>query len=158
MTSPACYTAALVNHTLLLPDEEAVQHRLEQQPDSLDAVVVFPQALAAAKAAPAAAASAQAGDATSAPPAAPAAAAKPAIRRGSSQHNSGSGKRGQQRGPVVQKKQLVGCGAPGPPSGDGLMLDYVIRMNSSDIPPTQLLQDLFDVSPGIMPVPGNLLW
>ncbi|KAI8469139.1 MAG: hypothetical protein J3K34DRAFT_522412 [Monoraphidium minutum] len=44
--------------------------------------------------------------------------------------------------------------------GDGVasLLDYAICMNRTDVPPPQLLRDLFDVSPGTMPLPGNLLW
>jgi hypothetical protein len=145
MMTPACYSNAVTNHTLLLPDEAAVQHLLEQQPHSLDAVVVFPQALAAAQAAKAAAR--QAG--------APAATATSGSRRW---HSSRHRAEARQGGGGQHRQQLVGCGAPGPPDGDGLLLDYVIRLNASDVPPTQLLQDLFDVSPGVMPVPGNLLW
>ncbi|KAF8072728.1 Abca17 [Scenedesmus sp. PABB004] len=51
-----------------------------------------------------------------------------------------------------------GCGALGGAPGDGVLLEYAIRMNATDVPPTQLLRDLFDVSPGLMPLPGNLLW
>ena len=39
-----------------------------------------------------------------------------------------------------------------------LLLSYSIRMNHSDVPPPELLLDMFDVSPGNMPLPGNLLW
>ncbi|GBF94218.1 hypothetical protein Rsub_06488 [Raphidocelis subcapitata] len=38
------------------------------------------------------------------------------------------------------------------------LLTYEIRMNRSDVPPPGLLRDLFDVAPGDMPLPGNLLW
>jgi hypothetical protein len=166
MTTPACYQAALSSHLQLLPDEEAALQLLQQQPDSVDAVVVFPQALAAAKAAEAAAGTAgTAGtaaegkhrDAIFVGPAslrssmwsgyADAAAGLDSSNSGSSSSSKAAG------GP-----QTLGCGSPGNADGDGLLLDYVIRMNSSDVPPTQLLQDLFDVSPGIMPLPGNLLW
>eukprot|EP00882_Tetradesmus_deserticola_P013481 GHRQ01014313.1.p1 GENE.GHRQ01014313.1~~GHRQ01014313.1.p1 ORF type:complete len:309 (+),score=135.05 GHRQ01014313.1:245-1171(+) len=58
MTSPACYQAALSSHLQLLPDEEAALQLLQEQPNSVDAVVVFPQALAAAQAAKAATAAA----------------------------------------------------------------------------------------------------
>jgi hypothetical protein len=142
MMSPECYQPALSEHLLLLKDEAAVQAWLQDKPHSLDAVVVFPQAAEAAAAdKTAAAAAVEEGDHHM----------SPAPRLYSS---SSSSSRAASRG----MKQLVGCGAPGPPDGDGLLLDYVIRMNSSDVPPTQLLRDLFDVSPGIMPLPGNLLW
>jgi hypothetical protein len=39
-----------------------------------------------------------------------------------------------------------------------LPLQYTIRMNHSDVPPPGLRLDMFDVSPGTMPLPGNLLW
>ncbi len=38
------------------------------------------------------------------------------------------------------------------------LLSYSIRMNHTDVPDTQYLQDVFDVSPGLMPTPGNMLW
>lgn len=161
MLTPECYQSALDEHLLLLKDEAAVEALLDEQPHSLDAVVVFPNAAAA--------------NAPAAPNAAPTAAAAAAgggeagqegffltnvIRRlhagRPSSSSSSSGSSRVER--PAKQKQLVGCGAPGPPDGDGLLLDYVIRMNSSDVPPTQLLQDLFDVSPGVMPLPGNLLW
>jgi hypothetical protein len=164
MLTPECYQPALDGHLLLLKDEAAVEALLDQQPHSLDAVVVFPNAAAAnAPAAPAAAAAA--------PPSAAASGGARAglegvflsdaplmrrLRAGTSSSTSS-----KETSPVERfdkQKQLVGCGAPGPPDGDGLLLEYVIRMNSSDVPPTQLLQDLFDVSPGVMPLPGNLLW
>lgn len=37
-------------------------------------------------------------------------------------------------------------------------LEYRLRMNHTDIPSTQLLLDLFDVSPGLVAAPGNALW
>lgn len=45
-------------------------------------------------------------------------------------------------------------------AGDGSsgVLTYALRFNSSDVPPTALTRDIFDVSPGAMPLPGNLLW
>lgn len=155
MMTPDCYQAALDSHLLLLRDEAAVEALLDEQPHSLDAVVVFSHAAAAATTGQA-----------SAPPLFlehPATAAarvhasdvKKGVNRERGSKASGSSGRGGKAG---RQKQLVGCGAPGPPDGDGLLLDYVIRMNSSDVPPTQLLQDLFDVSPGVMPLPGNLLW
>jgi hypothetical protein len=163
MLTPECYQPALDAHLLLLKDVAAVEALLDEQPHSLDAVVVFPNAVTAnAPAAPAA----------TAPTATAAVAGSgaglegvlltdvPVTRRlyaGRSSSSSGSSKSSRVERPEKQK-QLVGCGAPGPPDGDGLLLDYVIRMNSSDVPPTQLLQDLFDVSPGVMPLPGNLLW
>lgn len=146
MMTPECYQPTLSNHLLLLKDEAAVQALLEQQPHSLDAVVIFPHAAAAA-----ATRVSHAADAVQLQ-----AAEQLSQEEGSgNSHLVGSSSNG--RGSTKQK-QLVGCGAPGPPDGDGLLLDYVIRMNSSDVPPTQLLQDLFDVSPGVMPLPGNLLW
>jgi hypothetical protein len=154
MTTPACYQAVLTSHLQLLPDEEAALQLLQQQPHSVDAVVVFPAALAAAKAANAATAT-TAGTADEA----------------GANHGQSSSKRSRRqmaeaedvapdssRGPAAAQSSSLGCGSPGNADGDGLLLDYVIRMNSSDVPPTQLLQDLFDVSPGIMPLPGNLLW
>jgi hypothetical protein len=39
-----------------------------------------------------------------------------------------------------------------------LLLQYRIRLNHTDVPPPQLLYDMFDVSPGNTPVPGNDLW
>lgn len=146
MQTPECYQAALSQHLLLLKDEAAVDALLEQQPHSLDAVVIFPHAAAAAAAATESAAE----------NVAPAAASRGATAVGRSARSLGASSSSSSSG--KRRKQLVGCGAPGPPDGDGLLLDYVIRMNSSDVPPTQLLQDLFDVSPGVMPLPGNLLW
>jgi hypothetical protein len=143
MMSPECYQPALSEHLLMLKNEAAVQAWLQDKPHSLDAVVVFPQAAAAA-ADKAAAAAVEDVHLMSTTP----------RLYSSSRKCSSSSSRAASRGP----KQLVGCGAPSPPDGDGLLLDYVIRMNSSDVPPTQLLRDLFDVSPGIMPLPGNLLW
>lgn len=161
--APECYQAALDSHLLLLKDEAAVEAWLDEQPHSLDAVVLFPHAAAAA-----------AGQAASPPLSSQQSPSpKPASARGRAWH-AAKGIRRQGRkastgstststssirgSKAARQKQLVGCGAPGPPDGDGLLLDYVIRMNSSDVPPTQLLQDLFDVSPGVMPLPGNLLW
>lgn len=145
MQTPECYQAALSQHLLLLKDEAAVDALLEQQPHSLDAVVIFPDAAAAAAAA---------AETAAAENVAPAAASRGSTAVGRSARSLGSSSSSSSE----RRKQLVGCGAPGPPDGDGLLLDYVIRMNSSDVPPTQLLQDLFDVSPGVMPLPGNLLW
>jgi hypothetical protein len=152
--TPECYQAALDSHLLLLRDEAAVEALLDEQPHSLDAVVVFPHAAATAT-----------GEASAPPPSSEHPATAPAgvhasdvkkgVNRERGSKTSGSSGRGSKAG---RQKQLVGCGAPGPPDGDGLLLDYVVRMNSSDVPPTQLLQDLFDVSPGVMPLPGNLLW
>lgn len=143
MQTPECYQAALSQHLLLLKDEAAVDALLEQQPHSLDAVVIFPHAAAAAAE-------------TATQNVAPAAASRGAAAVGRSARSLGTSSSSSSSS--ERRKQLVGCGAPGPPDGDGLLLDYVIRMNSSDVPPTQLLQDLFDVSPGVMPLPGNLLW
>lgn len=100
MATPACYQPALERHLQLAASEEDVMEQLQRQPHSLDAVVVFPQAVAAAAAA-----------------------------------NSSDA-----------------------PAGDASLLEYAIRLNASDVPPTRLLRDLFDVSPGLMPLPGNLLW
>ncbi|KAF6260985.1 hypothetical protein COO60DRAFT_831207 [Scenedesmus sp. NREL 46B-D3] len=162
MTTPACYQAALSSHLQLLPDEEAALQLLQEQPHSVDAVVVFPQALAAARAAKQAAADDAAADAR-----AGAGQPQPAHLRSSmwgnlanlhtAAHVSGSGGSSSSSTAASTPGNLR-CGSPGNVDGDGLLLDYVIRMNSSDVPPTQLLQDLFDVSPGIMPLPGNLLW
>jgi len=153
MMAPECYQPALADHLLLLPDEASVEALLQEQPHSLDAVVVFTHAAAAA----AARATASTRDPEASGPASCTRSRRSAPSTGtsssSSSSRSGSGSAGGRA-----SKQLVGCGAPGPPDGDGLLLDYVIRMNSSDVPPTQLLQDLFDVSPGVMPLPGNLLW
>jgi hypothetical protein len=171
MTTPDCYQAALSRHLQLLPDEEAALQLLQEQPDSVDAVVVFPQALAAAKAAAAAAAAAAAGTASAAAEGKHRNAnfAGPASLRSSmwmggtdgaagihSSSSSSSSRSSSSKG--ADDSETLGCGSPGNADGDGLLLDYVIRMNTSDVPPTQLLQDLFDVSPGIMPLPGNLLW
>jgi hypothetical protein len=168
MTTPACYQAALSSHLQLLPDEEAALQLLQQQPDSVDAVVVFPQALAAAKAAEAAAAVGTAAegkrrDASFVGPASLRSSmwlgnADAAAGINSSSSSSSSSSSGGSSNKAAGGSQTLGCGSPGNADGDGLLLDYVIRMNSSDVPPTQLLQDLFDVSPGIMPLPGNLLW
>jgi hypothetical protein len=147
MMTPECYQPALNEHLLLLKDEAAVQTWLRDKPHSLDAVVVFPQAAAAAADKAASGAAREDIQLMSQAPR--------LFSSSSGQSSSGhSSSRAASQGP----KQLVGCGAPGPPDGDGLLLEYVIRMNSSDVPPTQLLRDLFDVSPGIMPLPGNLLW
>lgn len=186
MMSPECYQPALQDHLLLLRDEAAVEELLLQQPNSLDAVVVFPEALERAAAAAAAAGGGGGGDGgtatthASAQPAATAAAAptapliSPRLKQfpassftptpTTTKHPHQPQQQPQQpdnntkQEPQHHQKRFVGCGAPGPPEGDGLLLHYVIRMNASDVPPTQLLQDLFDVSPGVMPLPGNLLW
>jgi hypothetical protein len=50
MSTPACYQAALDQHLQLLPDEQAALQLLHQQPGTIDAVVVFPRAIAAAAA------------------------------------------------------------------------------------------------------------
>jgi hypothetical protein len=50
MATPACYQAALDHHVQLLPDEQAALQLLHQQPGTIDAVVVFPRAIAAAAA------------------------------------------------------------------------------------------------------------
>jgi hypothetical protein len=162
MTTPACYQAALSSHLQLLPDEKAALQLLQEQPDSVDAVVVFPQALAAAKAARAAAAgttgTAAEGkhrDASVVGPASLRSSMWVGGTNAAAGVNSSSSSGGSK---AAGGSQTLGCGSPGNADGDGLLLDYVIRMNSSDVPPTQLLQDLFDVSPGIMPLPGNLLW
>jgi uncharacterized membrane protein YgcG len=41
---------------------------------------------------------------------------------------------------------------------DPALLSYTIRTNRSDVPAPGLLRDMFDVAPGEMPLPGNLLW
>ncbi len=43
------------------------------------------------------------------------------------------------------------------PSGADV-LRYSLRLNHTDVPSPSNLIDLFDVSPGIMPTPGNMLW
>lgn len=111
MQNPACYAAALSSHFRVLSSEGEAVQLLEEEPDSVDAVVVFPEATAAA-----------------------------GIANNMSAHG--------------MHKQSSHASS----NGDSQLLDYVIRLNSSDIPPTQLLQDMFDVSPGLMPLPGNLLW
>jgi hypothetical protein len=144
MSTPACYQAALQTHFKSLPNAEAVFQLLEDQPHSVDAVVIFPQALDALKAQ-------QTQAAHSAPPS----------RADDSQTLAAGGAQGAAERPLAATQG--GAGHPGhveadEPAGDGLLLHYIIRMNGSDVPPTQLLQDLFDVSPGLMPLPGNLLW
>jgi hypothetical protein len=151
MTTPACYQQALTSHLLLLPDEEAALQLLQEQPHSVDAVVVFPDALTAAKAAKAETAAASEDEAVDDQHTRRMAEAEK-LEHGSSNSSSSSSAR------AFGEPGALGCGSPGNADGDGLLLNYVIRMNGSDVPPTQLLQDLFDVSPGIMPLPGNLLW
>jgi hypothetical protein len=62
------------------------------------------------------------------------------------------GARGRQGEQQRQREPLL----DGLPLSD--LLSYEIRMNRSDVPPPGLLRDLFDVAPGDMPLPGNLLW
>lgn len=156
MLTPECYQPALADHLLLLTDEASVDALLQEQPHSLDAVVVFTQAAAAA----ARATAGTRGEPEASGPASCTHSRRLAPSTGTTSSSSSTSRSRRWSGSAggSVSKQLVGCGAPGPPDGDGLLLDYVIRMNSSDVPPTQLLQDLFDVSPGVMPLPGNLLW
>ncbi|WIA08739.1 hypothetical protein OEZ85_008162 [Tetradesmus obliquus] len=159
MTTPACYQAALSSHLRLLPDEAAALQLLREQPGSVDAVVVFPEALAAAKAAKAAAAAAAAAGDGAGRTRVPSASKRSRRQMAAADHvGHGSSSSSSSSAPSAAESGSLGCGTPGNADGDGLLLDYVIRMNGSDVPPTQLLQDLFDVSPGIMPLPGNLLW
>ncbi len=60
----------------------------------------------------------------------------------------------QQQQPQPREEERDGFGTQLPPE----LLSYVIRTNRTDLPPPGLLRDLFDVSPGDMPLPGNLLW
>lgn len=120
MQTPACYESALSDHIVFMSSEEEVLQLLQREPDSVDAVVVFPLAATTAD-------NSTAADSFA-----------------SSSHSTG-----------INRAKMLHSDSD---SDDSLLLDYVIRMNSSDVPPTQLLLDMWDVSPGIMPVPGNLLW
>lgn len=129
MTTPACYKAALEHHVQLLPDEQAALQLLHLQPSTIDAVVVFPRAAAAAAAAGAAATAGQA-----------------AADAGKSDcfgrvrcNSSGTGGFGGNR------QELH------------LLLEYSIRMNHTQVPLSTALFDTMSVSPGTVDNPWTML-
>lgn len=63
-------------------------------------------------------------------------------------------------GPSVSRQEGAAAQQGGQQQQEQLppLLQYRIRLNHTDVPPPQLLYDMFDVSPGNTPVPGNDLW
>jgi hypothetical protein len=141
LSDPACRAPALADHILVAESEEAALAQLEGGGGApLDALVVFgdgrpPPAAAGGAAAP--------GSGAAAGGAARAAAGGAAARPGA--------------GPAAAAPAAAAA-ALGEGSLLGGLLAYTIRMNRTDVPPPGLLRDLFDVAPGEMPLPGNLLW
>jgi hypothetical protein len=146
VSDPACIAPALARHILVADSEAAALGQLEDSP--VDAVVVFGGG------------SGGGGEGRSV--------RRPRRRlRRSGLGDDPPGAAGATGAAARAPADADTAGAEAPRGAAGAdddaegwqgLLTYAIRMNRTDVPPPGLLRDLFDVAPGEMPLPGNLLW